>query len=110
MIAFYCPGSGLTAWDRRTGGAPLGNFWPLGGTMELRHNGVTGVFHNSEAAYQSLKWWQHEPKPCASRSSCCTADDYTKRRPPFPGCKRQRQPSQCGQQGPRKASNSFALS
>eukprot|EP00966_Prymnesium_polylepis_P262903 6072626-Prymnesium_polylepis.1 len=60
VIAFYCPGTGLTAWDHRTGGAPLGNFWPLPRPIELQHNGVSGVFHNSEAAYQCLKWWQHD--------------------------------------------------
>mmetsp|Transcript_145375 Transcript_145375/g.264175 ORF Transcript_145375/g.264175 Transcript_145375/m.264175 type:complete len:198 (+) Transcript_145375:3-596(+) len=28
--------------------------------MILTHNGVSGTFQNSEAAYQSMKWWQHE--------------------------------------------------
>jgi hypothetical protein len=31
-------------------------------------------------------WWIHEAKPCASPGSCCTAADYTKHAPPYPGC------------------------
>eukprot|EP00966_Prymnesium_polylepis_P087526 2025226-Prymnesium_polylepis.1 len=63
VMAFYCPGSGLTAWDKATGGAPLGNFWPLpsNSKLKLEHNGKSGDFSNSEAAYQCLKWWQHDP-------------------------------------------------
>jgi len=62
VVAFYAPGSGLTPVDRLTGGAPLANFWPLAPqTITVIHNGVSGTFHNTEAAYQSLKWWQHEP-------------------------------------------------
>lgn len=61
VVAFYAPGSGLTPWDRRTGGAPFANFWPLAPhTITVAHHGVKGMFHNTEAAYQSLKWWKHD--------------------------------------------------
>lgn len=61
VIAFYAPGSGLTPMDRRTGGAPFANFWPLAPhSITVVHNSTSGTFHNTEAAYQSLKWWQHD--------------------------------------------------
>jgi hypothetical protein len=32
-------------------------------------------------------WWVHDAVPCQQPSySCCTAADYTKKQPPFPGC------------------------
>ena len=59
-VSFYCPGTGLTECDKRTGGAPFANFWPLApSTITLTHNGASGTFANSEAAYQSFKWWQN---------------------------------------------------
>ena len=43
VIAFYAPGSGLTPMDRRTGGAPFANFWPLAPhTITVVHNGISG--------------------------------------------------------------------
>jgi hypothetical protein len=61
-VAFYSPGTGLTPCDVRTGGAPFANFWPLAPAhIVVTHNGASGRFANSEAAYQSLKWWQHTP-------------------------------------------------
>ena len=61
VVAFYAPGSGLTACDLRTGGGPLANFWPLPEPIVLEHHNVSATFTNSEAAYQCLKWWQHAP-------------------------------------------------
>jgi len=61
-IAFYCPGSGPTPCDLRTGGGPFANFWPLAPShIEVAHGGTSGRFTNSEAAYHALKWWQHAP-------------------------------------------------
>ena len=65
VISFYCPGTGLTMWDKRTGGAPFANFWPLSHKISVEWEGVRGEFQNSEAAYQALKWWHHEPTRCA---------------------------------------------
>ena len=32
-------------------------------------------------------WWVHEAVPCQQPGySCCSASDYTKKQPPFPGC------------------------
>jgi hypothetical protein len=32
-------------------------------------------------------WWIHDAVPCEDPSySCCAASDYTKNKPPFPGC------------------------
>lgn len=73
VIAFYCRGSGPTKWDLATGGSPLGNFWPLPSSFQLSHNGISAAFFNSEAAYQSLKWWQHAPTRRAFES-CAAAD------------------------------------
>lgn len=56
VVAFSCSRSGLTACDRRTGGACLSNFWPLPERMQLEHNGVSASFSTSEAAYRALKW------------------------------------------------------
>lgn len=62
VVAFYAPRVPLTEWDRRTGGAPFGNFWPLHPhTITVTHNGTAAIFDNSESAYQAFKWWQHEP-------------------------------------------------
>lgn len=34
-------------------------------------------------------WWIHDARPCEQPGySCCAASDYTKKSPPFPGCKR----------------------
>ena len=57
VVAFYCPGIGATEWDQRTGGLAFGNFWGLDQPLKVAHRGVEGSFMNSEAAYQSLKWW-----------------------------------------------------
>jgi hypothetical protein len=38
------------------------------------------------APQEAQQWWIHEAKPCASPTSCCTVDDYTKNPPPYPGC------------------------
>lgn len=73
VIAFYCPGDGLTAWDQRTSGAPLANFWPLPNKLELEWDGAKGEFRNSEAAYQALKWWHHE-RTRRAFEACDTAD------------------------------------
>jgi predicted NAD-dependent protein-ADP-ribosyltransferase YbiA (DUF1768 family) len=58
VVAFYCPNTGLTPCDIRSHGAPFANFWPLPSPICIEHNGARGTFSNSEAAYQSLKWWQ----------------------------------------------------
>eukprot|EP00966_Prymnesium_polylepis_P132486 3062978-Prymnesium_polylepis.1 len=60
VVAFFCPDTGLTPCDMRTRGGPLANFWPLPTPIVLRRKGARGQFSNSEAAYQSLKWWQHD--------------------------------------------------
>ena len=60
VIAFYCAGTGLTKFDRRSGGAPFGNFWPLPSMIAIEHDGIRSKFSNSEAAYQAFKWWHHE--------------------------------------------------
>jgi predicted NAD-dependent protein-ADP-ribosyltransferase YbiA (DUF1768 family) len=61
VVAFYAPGSGLTPVDIRTGGGPFANFWPLAPySITVSHNGCSGTFTNTEAAYQCFKWWQHE--------------------------------------------------
>lgn len=61
VIAFYCPGSGLEKWDKETGGAPFGNFWPLTPEyIEVTYKGATAKFANTEAAYQCMKWWESE--------------------------------------------------
>lgn len=76
VVAFYCPGCGLTEWDRRTNGAPFGNFWPLAPqTITVTHNGASGVFHSTEAAYQCMKWWQHAPTRAMFEG--CDAPDLT---------------------------------
>ena len=71
-VAFYCPGTGLTPCDERTGGGPLANFWPLvPASMEVTHAGASGRFTNSEAAYQALKWWTDAPT--RARFEACSA-------------------------------------
>ena len=57
-VAFYAPDTGLMPCDERTGGAPFANFYPLDEPILVRHRKAHGLFYNSEAAYQSLKWWQ----------------------------------------------------
>merc|ERR1719253_1825514 len=62
VVGFYAPGSGVTPVDKMTGGGPFGNFWGVEPqTMTVTHNEVSGTFTNSEAAYQSMKWWQDGP-------------------------------------------------
>eukprot|EP00039_Didymoeca_costata_P021308 m.344156 g.344156 ORF g.344156 m.344156 type:complete len:509 (-) comp23899_c0_seq1:13-1539(-) len=47
-----------------------------------------GINHNFGCAPPGAQnWWIHEAKPCASPTSCCTVDDYTKKLPPYPGCR-----------------------
>jgi len=58
-LPFYCPGSGPTLWDLSCGSTVLGNFYPLPQQITVEHNGASATFCNSEAAYQSLKWWHH---------------------------------------------------
>ena len=71
VVSFYCPDTGLQACDRRTGGGPFANFWPLPTPMHIAHNRASGTFSNSEAAYQSLKWWQDAPT--RRKFEACTA-------------------------------------
>ena len=56
--------------------------------------GIEGNFGCAPKGAQH--WWVHEATPCASPASCCTAGDYTRKLPPYPGC------------GPPPAANAFS--
>ena len=72
-VSFYCPGTGLTPSDKRTNGGPFSNFYPLTpNKLTLNHAGASAEFANSEAAYQSLKWWADEL--IRAQFVCCDAD------------------------------------
>ena len=61
VVAFYCPDTGLTPCDRRSGGAPFANFWPLPAPISIEHGGASGTFTNSEAAYQASHKIKNSP-------------------------------------------------
>ena len=54
LVAFYYPGT-LTSWDKVYQAPFLGNFYQC--SFSVTFNGITASFHNSEAAFQSTKWW-----------------------------------------------------
>lgn len=57
VIAFYMPGY-EEEWDKLCGGGFMGNFWEIDvDGLKVTANDVTKTFTNSEAAFQTLKFW-----------------------------------------------------
>eukprot|EP01049_Picozoa_sp_SAG25_P010231 SAG25_NODE_1097_length_4023_cov_1.143221_3_plen_177_part_00 len=67
--------------------APFHNCSVFGCTCKgaADYYGIAGGFGCADTGAQH--WWIHEAKPCASPGSCCTVGDYTKKPPPYSGCK-----------------------
>jgi len=57
LIAFYFPGHN-TPWDNYYNAPYLGNFWQS--KLSLTIHSKTGIFQNSEAAFQATKWWDDD--------------------------------------------------
>jgi hypothetical protein len=60
LIAFYFPDDHKgTPWDSFYNYTEFGNFFVCPSKITLTANGITGVFHTSEAAFQATKWWKY---------------------------------------------------
>lgn len=57
LMAFYYPGR-KTDWDNYYHTSFLANFYVC--PVSLTIDGVTGNFHNAEAAFQATKWWDRK--------------------------------------------------